>query len=188
MRWIIQPKMALAIEIEKGQIVQIVDTEGKQVADFVAYNFDNPLEKLSTKATIDNNNSIFLFEGQTIFSNKYYPLLTLTKSSVPHHDLIFPACSQSMYENQYQLFNHPNCLQNLQFVLNATVIPDPINFFMNTSVRKNGAIQVNEPSTNAGDYVELKAEKNLIAAITACSVSESNCNGFKCTGLEVRIL
>ena len=188
MRSTIQPQSAISVEIKKDQLLRIIDTEGKQVADFVCFNSQVDFEFLSAKATIDTNGSIFLFENQRIFSSQYESLFTLVHSSVPHHDLIFPACSPAMFEKHYHISNHPNCATNLRQVLGKSFLPDPINFFMNTSINATGKIDVLEPLSKPGDYVELKAEKDLIVGIAACSVTQSGCNGFRCTGLEVTIL
>ena len=189
--YIINPQSVISFEVEKHSIIRIIDTEGKQVADFIAINKDNVLEKISTKATIDTNGSIFLTEGQTIFSNLYEPLLFLSTTPVPKHDLIFPACSQSMFEKHYNIVSsHPNCRQHFVSTLNeygVKTVPSPVNFFMNTTVHENGSIKVNTPKTKAGDYLELRALKNLIIAIASCSVSQSKCNGYKCTSLEVQV-
>lgn len=181
----IDPQSAIVFDVLAGQTFRITDVEGKQVADFVCFSAQDFSEELSTKTTIDLNNSIFLYEGNSVFSNRYEPLFTLQKSPVPHHDLIFPACSTSMFQSLYSTRNHPSCRTNLTKVLEMDHIPDPVNFFMNTSVDSTGKIQVHEPLSGPGDSVVLSAEKDLRVGIAACSVEESCCNGFDCTGLEV---
>lgn len=36
-RYIVEPKKGLGLKLKKGQILKVVDVEGQQVADFVAY-------------------------------------------------------------------------------------------------------------------------------------------------------
>ena len=66
-------------------------------------------------------------------------------------------------------------------------IPDPFNIFMNSCVDVNGNITVEEPLSEAGDHLDLRAEIDLIIAVTACSVHESKCNAYDCTPIIIEI-
>lgn len=44
---VIPPKEYLGLELKKGQVMRIVDMEGKQVPDVVCFNLHDPSEKLS---------------------------------------------------------------------------------------------------------------------------------------------
>lgn len=180
-----------ALELKKGKSLRIVDVEGGQVADLVGVCLNNHGEYTSTKVTMDMNGSIHLLPDQIIYSNEYNAVLTLTESSVPTHDLLFPACSPAMYERQYGVKEHPSCATNLTQVLrpyNIERIPDPVNIFMNTAVDAAGMVRVETPLSQSGDAVELRAEVDLILAIAACSVDESLCNGQHCTDLRIELL
>ena len=70
--------------------------------------------------------------------------------------------------------NHENCADNLcnamrRMGYNIDVIPQPINFFTNTKVNEDGIfISEKEPQAPIGGYVVLKAEMDLICAVSAC--------------------
>jgi uncharacterized protein len=188
---IIQPETGFQFIVKKGQTFSVIDLEGKQVADFVAFNRQNKNEKLSTGVTIDNNSSLFLRKSNSIFSNFYNKMLTVFEDTVGKHDLIYPACSPDMYRYQYHISQyHPNCLENLynalrSFKIKKEEIPNPINVFMNTNVDTAGTISVEEPLSKAGDYVTFLAEMNLVVAVAACSVKESKCNAFSCKPIKI---
>lgn len=55
----------------------------------------------------------------------------------------------------------------------------PFNVFMNVRVKENGEIKVEAPLSKSGDYIEFRAEMDLIVAITACSAARSNDGSFK---------
>jgi uncharacterized protein len=63
----------------------------------------------------------------------------------------------------------------------------PFNIFMYTIIGPDGKISVEEPISKAGDKIKLLAEMDVIISIASCSVSESKCNGDKCTPLKVII-
>jgi len=188
---IIGPQIGAGFVVRKGHLFKVVDIEGKQVADLVVFNEANKKEKLSTAVTIDNNSSIFLRQGDSVFSNLYNKMLTVVKDTVGRHDLLYPACSPDMYRYQYGITEyHPSCLENLHIALNdysigIDEIPGPINLFMNTHITHDGIIQVDEPYSKAGDYVSLKAEMDVIVAVSACPVKESKCNAFACKPLKI---
>jgi len=56
---------------------------------------------------------------------------------------------------------------------------------MNVSVKENGKIKVEPPLSRAGDYIILKAEMDLIVALTACSAELSNNGSFKPIDVEI---
>ncbi len=45
-RYIVEPKKGLGLKLKKGQILKVVDVEGQQVADFVAYHAKDFYEHL----------------------------------------------------------------------------------------------------------------------------------------------
>ena len=87
---------------------------------------------------------------------------------------------------------HSSCLANINESL--TEIFDirkeeitPFNIFMYTKILPNGKISVEPPQSKAGDKIVLLAEMDVLLAIAACSVSESDCNGGKCTPIKIVI-
>ncbi len=188
---LIGPQTGASFVIRKGCTFKVVDIEGKQVADLIAFNTLNNKEKLSSAVTIDNNSSIFLRQGDSAFSNLYNKMFTVVEDTVGKHDLLYPACSPDMYRYQYGITEyHPNCLENLynalrDYSIGIDAIPGPINLFMNTRVSMDGTIHVDEPHSKAGDYVSLKAEMDVIVAVSACPVKESKCNAFACKPLKI---
>lgn len=188
---VIAAKSGLAFPLNQHQVLRVIDLAGKQVADLIAYQQDLT-EKLSTGVTIEQNGSLKIEKGNHLFSNQYNQMLTVIEDTVGKHDLLFPACSPAMYKAQYK-FNeyHPSCSVNLEKAVTKygvkEEIPTPFNIFMNTNTAANGKITVDESLSKAGDFIELRAEMDLIIAISACPVEESKCNGYQCTPIKVQV-
>jgi len=190
---VIEPKCGTAFALQKGKIFKVIDLEGRQVADLLAFNKHNPREHLSTGATIDCSGSLYLQERGLLYSNMYNPMLQLVEDTVGVHDLLHPPCSREMYRRLYNITaGRPNCHDNFlqaikKFDLDETYITTPFNIFMHSQITTEGKVAVKEPLSRAGDYVLLKAEMDLIVAITACAVEESACNAYKCSAIKVEI-
>jgi len=190
---VVDPKCGTAFELQKGIFLKIIDLEGRQVVDLLAFNMHKPREHLSTGATIDCNGSLVPRKGDFLYSNRYNPLLQLIEDTVGVHDLLHPPCSREMYRCLYNITgSRPNCHDNFlqsikKFGLDETYITTPFNVFMHSQITAGGKVTVKEPLSRAGDYILLKAEMDLLVAITACSVEESACNAYKCSAIKVEL-
>lgn len=182
----VPPRGGIAFDVRKGQTVTVIDVEGGQVADFFAVTADGK-EFLSAGVTIDCNESLNLSVGDYIYSNLYNPMFRVLYDDVGRHDLIHPCCRKEMYDFFYGNGDgHPNCLDNINSAL-GTAMPavQPLNIFMNTKAFANGKIKVMPPLSKAGDKIMFIAETDVRIAVAACSVSESDCNGGKCTSIKI---
>jgi uncharacterized protein YcgI (DUF1989 family) len=157
-------------------------------------NRSDPGETLSTGVTLDCNGSVRIKEGEHLFSNHYHEMLTIVQDKVGMHDLLYPACSPYMYQHQYRISkDHPSCQVNLASVVAGygiadSEIPNPFNIFMHTILSPDGSISIERPLSRPGDFIELRAEMDLILAVSACSVEESKCNGYRCTSIEIQFI
>jgi uncharacterized protein YcgI (DUF1989 family) len=190
----IAPKTGACFSLPAGRSLKVIDLEGEQVADMIAFNEHDRREKLSTAATIDMNASLRIGEGDFFYSNLYNRMMRVVEDSSGRHDLLHPACSPSMYRAQYGIYtHHPSCLENLLLALrrqgmDAEDIPNPVNLFMNTRIHPDGRVEVRTPCTGPGDFITFGAEVDLLIGVAACSVEESFCNGWKCTPILVEIV
>ena len=56
---------------------------------------------------------------------------------------------------------------------------------MNVEVASDGGLAVRPPRSKPGDYIELRAEMDLIVGLTACSAEMSNNYRFKPIDFEI---
>ena len=185
--YIINACTGKAINVMKGQTIKIIDIEGTQVVDFFAEAKETPDEFLSTGVTIDCNESLKLKVGGLIYSNLYKPMFEILSDDVGEHDLLHPCCRPEMYDFFYNNGSgHSNCLENINNSLNSNrPIIHPVNFFMYTKINADGSISVEKPISKPGDKVVLRALMDVRIGVAACSVSESNCNGGKCSPIKI---
>jgi len=188
----IKPRSGVAFILEKGQTLTVIDPLGEQVADLLAFNFDDVGEVISSGRTFDYLSRILLTKGDALYSNRSNVLLRIIEDTVGRHDFLLSPCSKDMFRIIYGDHDPcPGCFGNLAAALKPYRIePDHIpvafNVFMNVSVDElSGVLKVNPPLSRAGDHVSFLAEAKLIIGLTACSALQSNNFAFKPIHYEI---
>ena len=191
----LEPQTGTAFELRAGQLLRVIDLEGEQVADLIAFNLTDKAEWLSSGRSIDYANRIYLTKGDILYSNRSRPMFTILEDDVGRHDFLLTPCSPETFQIIYKNADyHPSCFENLAtslapFGIPPDSIPTTLNLFMNVEVDANGALKILPPRSKAGDSITLRAEMDLIVGLTACSAEMSNNYRFKPIGFEItRIL
>lgn len=168
-----------------GDVLRVIDPLGEQVSDLFAFREGDPACSLSSGRSIDYAGKIFLSTGDVLWSNDSRPMFTILRDDVRRHDFLLTPCSQEMFEILYEhRGHHPSCFENLnnafaQFDIDPSRIGSTFNIFMQVDVDPQGGVTVKPPLSKAGDMIELRAEMDLVCALTACSAEGSNNGTFK---------
>ncbi|WP_417322383.1 DUF1989 domain-containing protein [Erythrobacter aureus] len=182
----IQPRSGVAFLVPQGACFEVVDPDGGQVSDLLAFASDDPREALSNGRTFDYEETIKLGEGNTLWSNRSRPLLKIVKDTVGVHDFLLTPCSKATFRHFYpDKPVHRGCFGNLAaalkpFGIEEDDLPCAFNVFMNVPVDGvSGALEVKPPVSKSGDIIRFRAECDLIIGLTACSAYASNGGSFK---------
>ncbi len=182
----IGPRSGSAFTLDKGQILTVIDPQGEQVADLLAFNRDDTAEVISSGRTLDYAGRIFLSTGDPLYSNRSQVMLRIIEDQVGRHDFLLTPCSADTFRIIYgDTAPHRGCFGNLAealapFGIMPDQIPVAFNVFMNVAVDgETGALRVDPPRSRAGDHVRFAAEQDLIIGLTACSALQSNNHSFK---------
>ena len=89
---------ARAIPLQAGQTLRIINVEGGQVADFLAFNADDMHEAMSTMHTVVSIGSLFPKLGDRLRTNRRRPMLEIVRDDTGRHDMIIAACDPWRYE------------------------------------------------------------------------------------------
>lgn len=187
----IEPQSGVGFPLDRGQILRVIDPLGAQVSDVMAFARGDATEWLSSGRSIDYNNTIYLTTGHVLYSNKSTPMFSILEDRVGRHDFLLTPCSQEMFEILYKHEGyHPSCFGNLAkslapFGIEGHQIPTTFNAFMNVSVAPSGELTIGPPLSRPDDFVDLRAEMDLVVGVTACSAELTNFGTFKPIDVEI---
>lgn len=192
MRHRIPPRSGAALRLSKGQRLKIVDVEGEQVSDLVAFNAHDLRECISSGRTLDYLSRCLLTKGDPVYSNRSNILFQIVEDTVGRHDFLLAPCSAEMFKQIYgDETPHRGCFGNLcaalaPYGIEGDEIPVAFNVFMNVSIDgETGALAVLPPKSKAQDYIIVEASMDLVVGLTACSALQSNNYAFKPIEYEV---
>ena len=187
---VIPPGEYWANTLRRGQMLRIVDLEGRQAVDFLCYNAADPEERYNAADTMKYAKTIFLTRGHGIYSDRGRRLFTIVEDTCGRHDTIGGCCSAESNELRYGVKDTPSCrgsfLRALAgFGLGGKDIVANVNFFMNVPVTPDGTMGIVDGLSKPGDYVDLRAEMDVLAVISNCPQIHNPCNGFTPTPIRV---
>ncbi len=174
MKTIVPAREGRAVRATKGQTIRITTPRGAQAADFFAYNAQSPAEWLSANHTWVTSFNVKPRESDLLLSRFRRPMLKFTRDGANGvHDMMIAACDQFRYEFFGHKGPHASCSENLCVAMRreghqVDVIPQPINFFTNTTVEKDGSFKSPPNPVPPGAFVELEALMDLICVISSC--------------------
>jgi uncharacterized protein YcgI (DUF1989 family) len=163
-----------AVPIRRGQAVKVINTHGSQVVDTWAFNAQDVTEFMSMDATRATLCKIRAALEDSYYSNRRQAILNLEEDTSPNvHDTLMAACDNERYGLLGCTDYHDNCADNLRAAMkeldfDIAWVPSPLNLFMNIPWTENGALSFEEPVTQPGDYVVLRAEQDVIVSFSAC--------------------
>lgn len=197
----IEPATAIAYPVHAGQYIQMIDVAGCQCSDLVAFAKTESIAESKPEYTEELDATVTrTLNGLTLpqaglhgkyFSQRMQPLLEVIQDTCNRHDSFLLACTARYYED-LGYPGHPSCSENFNQVLQPFgIAPRPgwsaINFFYNTAVDETGAIVGGESWSRPGDFVLLRAHRDLLCASSACADDIDPVNGWQPTPILIRI-
>jgi uncharacterized protein len=181
--------------INQGQRLRIVDIEGNQGVDFLCYSVANPEERYHAANTLKKSGTLLLTTGHTLYFDVARPLMTIVDDTCGMHDTIGGCCSAPSNEMLYGVKNAPGCRENFlaelaRHGLGRRDIVANLNFFCSVPVRERNRLEpltfASSPS-KAGNYIELRADMDVLAVVSNCPQVNNPCNSGHPTPIRVVI-
>ena len=188
---------ARSYEVMAGDYIQIVDVAGRQCSDFLA--FDSRRLQDGVERGLDATTTRTLmgaaYPRPGLYSKFYdqdmQPLVEVVRDTVGRHDTFALACTAKYYADMGYP-GHANCSDNFNAQLTSYGVASrqgwpAVNFFYNTGIDANNQLFLDEPWSRPGDYVLLRALKDLVCASSACPDDIDPANGWNPTDIQVRV-
>jgi uncharacterized protein len=194
--FVIEAGDSFAYEIRRGQIVRIVDLEGNQAVDTLFYNAHDYSDRYSAQDTIREQGNLYLTAGTKLISTEGHVLLTITADTCGRHDTLGGACAQESNMVRYAIEKRPmhacrqsfvKAIQHWKHGLEKRDITSNINFFMNVPVTPEGVLTFEDGVSEAGKYVELQAEMDVLMLVSNCPQLNNPCNAYNPTPVQILI-
>ena len=178
--------------ILQGQTLRITDLEGQQAVDFLCYDAADPTERYSATNTVKVQGRIYIEQGTVFYSDTGRALMTVVADTVGRHDTIYGCCSNPNNLLRYRVHTTESCYSNFAtilatFGLGRSAIVSNINFFMCVPVEPDGRAGVATSELKPGSYVDLRAERDVIAVLSNCPQMHNPCNGYNPTPIRVSV-
>ncbi|HYU18969.1 MAG TPA: urea carboxylase-associated family protein [Chloroflexota bacterium] len=198
----VPPGQGSACTVRRGEVLRVIDIEGGQVADFNAWSLADPREKFWSARTRIMQRA-HLSTGDRLWSSPNMAVMfTITADTVKpkpsardgkSHDLLWARCSSRLWELRDGLANIANCQDNLAQAiephgLSVHDVHDAFNIFMKTGLDADDHLFQEEPESEPGDYLELRAEIDCLVAVSSCPGRANRAPGWRSRPLLLQVL
>lgn len=180
--------------VAAGDVIRIIDVEGQQVADLILYNPSNLKDLSSMSNTVMAAGTWRVTTGHSIYSKLGKRMATIVEDTVGMNVAVGGFCSPGANAIRYGIEGTHSCLLNFvgsmaDYNLAPADIEEDGCFvpFMNMEVEPDGRSEIRAPISKPGDHLDLRADMDVILALSNCPGERNPCNARNPTSLRVVI-
>ncbi|WP_193336094.1 urea amidolyase associated protein UAAP1 [Devosia beringensis] len=158
--------------MEAGESLRIAQDHGPSAIAMLAWSAIDPSERLNLPDTIKVQWTTAIAKGRVLFSDMGRVLLSVTEAASSAHDGLVGGSTAASNSQKYG-GDHRNSRDNFilaagKLGLDRRDIPSALNLFAPVRVDADGKFTWREELRVVGDYVELRAEMDLLLALSNC--------------------
>ena len=189
---VVPPGRPWGHRVAQGDVLRLIDLEGQQAVDFLCYDVEDPTDRYCATNTIKVQGKLFVGKGTVLYSDLGKALFTVVGDTCGRHDTIYRCCSEPNNFLRYGIRVTHSCFGNLvealaKFGLDRSYIVRNVNFFMSVPVTIDGAVVNIYGHSAAGNYVDLRAERDVLAVLSNCPQMHNPCNAYNLTPIRAII-
>lgn len=180
-----------ARRLRRGESLRLIDCEGRQVPDVILF---DPRDLRNCSSCMNTKVACGRWRiglGDTIHSKDCDRLATITADTVGCHLFDGGFCSAETNALRYGIEGSHSCRANLAAAMarhgltqSDLELDSCFSLFMNAPPRADGSFAIAEPMSRAGDHIDLRAEMDLLVAVSNCPQERNPCNGWRPTALR----
>ncbi|GIQ72303.1 urea amidolyase associated protein UAAP1 [Bradyrhizobium sp. RD5-C2] len=159
--------------LNRGDTLRIVNTSGTSTVSLLAWNSADTTERLSHADTIKVQWAARLQKGRVLLSDMGRALLGITEDSSAAHDAVVGGSTAATNLAKYGDGNFRNTRDN--FILAAAKlgldrrdVHPCVSFFAPVAIDADGKFVWPDARRQKGDFVDLRAEIDLLVALSNC--------------------
>jgi hypothetical protein len=158
--------------IPRGQTLRIVNG-GTGSVSALFWNADDTSERYNAGDTVKVQWHAGLSKGRVLFSDMGRVLMSITDDTAGRHDFIAggstPASNRRKYGDETLRNSRDNFrLAAAKYGMGVKDVPPCVTFFAGVSTQDDGRFVWTGGHDGAGDFVDLRAEMNVLAVLSNC--------------------
>jgi urea carboxylase-associated protein 2 len=162
-----------AFRLARGLTLRLVNSEGTPGVSALFWNAADPSERFNAGDTVKVQWSARLGEGRLLLSDMGRVLVSITADSSGAHDAVAGGSSRASDIRKYDMPAPRNTRDNFVLAaaklgLTARDVPPCVSFFAPVETDQEGRFVWRGERLRAGDYVDLRAEMDLLVALSNC--------------------
>jgi len=159
--------------VKRGQTLRLTLTAASQGISFLAYNAHETSERLNVGDTVKIQWAANLHKGKLLYSDMGRVLASITDDTFGKHDALSGGSTPLSNYEKYAQAGLRSTRDNFILLaakhgLTKVDIPPCVTFFAPVAVDASSHLQWQGPEAKAGDYVDLRAEQDLLVFLSNC--------------------
>jgi urea carboxylase-associated protein 2 len=161
------------VRLRHGEALRIVDDSGRSSVSLIGWREEDTSERINCADTVKVQWSAAISKGRVILSDMGRVFLSLIEDTSGAHDLMVGGSTPASTLDAFEPFSR-NTQDNFlsaaaKIGLSLRDIPPCATFFAPVSVDAEGRFLWSSGRKQAGDFVDLRAEMNVLLVLSNCS-------------------
>ncbi len=181
--------------VREGEVIRVIDLEGKQCFDCIIYDAEDLYNRANCSHSIGKERKWDNWvPGDGVWSKKGDRLAMISEdTSEGHHAFAGAFCNEAWGRMIRGVPNQHTCHDNFVSAMRMAGLPkfsaedvdwgSCVSFFMHMVYKANGGLEIPTVTNKPGDYIDLKADRDLIVTISNCPGETGQLNNWDCTAL-----
>jgi len=161
------------VRLKRGEALRIVDDTGRSSVSLIGWCAHDTSERINCADTVKVQWSAVLSKGRVILTDMGRVFLSVIEDTSGAHDLLMggsTAASTLAVYGEVGRNTHDNFLAAASKLgLSLADIPPCVTFFAPVSLDKEGRFVWTAARKRAGDFVDLRAEADLLLVVSNCA-------------------
>jgi urea carboxylase-associated protein 2 len=161
------------VRLKRGEALRIVDESGRSSVSLIGWREEDTSERINCADTVKVQWSVAISKGRVILSDMGRVFVSVIEDSSGAHDVMVggstPASTQAAYGVTSRNSQENFLAAAAKIGLGLRDIPPCVTFFAPVSLDDEGRFIWNAGKKRAGDFVDLRAEMNLVLVLSNCA-------------------